>query len=280
MRKGSSGSSRRASSGAFTSAAVALPLFLVRGAHAESGESSSQAAKSACVQAYEGSQVLRQHGHWLEAREALRVCVREECPVLVRTDCASWLGDLEEALPSVVIRATTDGVECSDVTVIVDGKVVKTGLDGRAISIDPGPHALRYETPGFPPLDATLLVREGEHFRAVAATFQSPPPVRPVPLAAWILTGVSIVAAGSFVGWAVSAKERQDALQNQCAPFCAASDVDGVRHQYMAADISLAAAAASLGLASFFYFTRPRVPIKVGVSGEPSGFTLRVSGDL
>ncbi|HEY2516347.1 MAG TPA: hypothetical protein VGI39_35995, partial [Polyangiaceae bacterium] len=102
-------------------AAVATPLFalLPSAARAE-----PEGVKSACVRAYESSQVLRQQGHHLDAREALRVCAREECPVLVRTDCANWLVDLEEALPSIVVHATTDGVERNDVTVLVDGKEV------------------------------------------------------------------------------------------------------------------------------------------------------------
>lgn len=246
--------------------------------------------KGACVEAYESSQVSRKNGELLKAHEALRACAREECPVLVRTDCANWLEDLEEALPSIVVRATVDGVERNDVAVSVDGELVKSGLDGKAIAIDPGPHHLHYETPGFPPLDATVVVREGEHFRPVAAAFESPraetptppPTIRPIPLSAWIFAGASVVATGSFVGWAVAGKDRRDTLERQCAPFCATSDVDGVRQRYLAADISLAAAVASLGLASFFYVTRARVALKVGAaaSGLGLGTGVAVAGEF
>jgi hypothetical protein len=99
---------------------------------------------------------------------------------------------------------------------------------------------------------------------------------------AWIFGGVSVVATASFAAWAVSATDRKNTLQAQCAPFCAASDVDAVQHRYLAADISLGIAAASLGLAAYFYFTRPEIPVRVGLA-LPSGSAscaLRISGDF
>jgi hypothetical protein len=296
MDKGSRGSSLNAFSRACAQRSVigAVTAALFVASFSPRAAAQTRDAKSACIAAYESSQVLRKEGHLQAARDALAICTRDECPTLVRTDCAGWLAEVDAALPSIVLQASADGEEIADVTVYVDGTLVKTTLDGKATPIDPGPHALRFESPRFPPIDMPVVIREGEHYRALRVAFASikPPPEtaavrtsRPVPLPAWIFGGVSVAALGSFVGFAISGFERKEALRTQCAPFCSASEVDTVQHRYFAADLSLAIAGASLGLASFFYFTRAEVPVRVGVApalsvdGRLAG-ALHVAGDF
>jgi hypothetical protein len=249
-------------------------------------------SKSECVQAYESSQVLRREARLLEARKALQLCTREDCPGLVRNDCGNWLGEVERALPSVIVQATGDGQQLTDVTVTMDGDIVKNGLDGKAIDVDPGTHKFRYEASGFPPIETTVVVSEGEHYRPLIVAFRrpfvAPVPVRtqrPVPLAVWILGGASVLAAGSFAAWAIAGNQRKTELERQCAPFCSSSDVDGVQHRYLAADISLGVGVVALGAASLLYVTRPEVPVRVGFAAPPSPSAARVlavdvSGDF
>jgi len=250
--------------------------------------------KAACLSAYETSQVERKAGHLLQAREALAICTRDECPTLVRTDCAGWLADVDAALPSVVVQASADGAELTDVAVYVDGALVKTALDGKAIAVDPGPRAFRFVSrrAGLSPIEMPVVIREGEHYRALRVTFDTgarPPPLtesapvptsRPVPITAWIFGGVAIAATASFAAFAITGYERKETLRTHCAPFCDPSEVDTVQHRYFAADVSLAVAAASLGIATYFYLTRPEVPLRVGFAPLPrgSGGAIRISG--
>jgi hypothetical protein len=249
------------------------------------------------LESYEGAQVSRQQGHLLDARRALQICTREECPPLVRTDCAHWLEDVEKALPSVVVQASADGHELVDVTVYVDGAVLKTSLDGKATAVDPGPHTFRFEAKAFAPVETAVVIREGEHYRPLPVVFRSEPtknasaPVvptsRPIPASVWILGGVSLVATASFVGWGIAGVQRKHALEGDCAPFCAESDVATVQQRYLVADVSLAVAVASLGLASFLYLTRPEIPLRprfafvtAAAGAARSAFALRISGDF
>ena len=106
---------------------------------------------------------------------------------------------------------------------------------------------------------------------------------RPVPVSVWIAGGVSLVATASFVGWGIAGYERKRALEADCAPFCAGSDVDTVQRRYLISDVSLAVAVASLGIASVLYLTRPDVPLRPRValaSDARSAYALRISGDF
>jgi hypothetical protein len=241
-------------------------------------------SKSACLQAYESSQVLRQQGHLIKARETLGICSRQECPPLVRGDCGTWLEEVERALPSVIVQATVDGAEIADVSVSIDGAIVKTRLDGKAISADPGAHEFRFETPGFPPNSASVVVREGEHYRSLPVAFQShktpplPVPItRPIPLSVWVLGAVGVAGMAGFTVFGLLGNQKKQSLQTSCAPFCAPSDVDVASHQYVTADLSLLVGAGALVIGSVLFLTRPEVPVKVGITPSPGGIELGAS---
>jgi hypothetical protein len=243
-------------------------------------------AKTTCLSAYESAQVLRQQAHLVEAREALGICARQECPPLVRQDCGNWFEELEKAIPSVIVQATVDNAETTNVKVSVDGKVVKTRLDGKAIIADPGSHKFRFETPGFPPIETTVTVREGEHYRPIAAEFLThktpPPPVemtRPVPSVVWILGGVAVVGAAGFTTFGLIGNSKKSSLEKSgCQPFCSTSDVDTAMRNYQIADISLAVGVVALVSGSIFFLTRPEVPVQVGIAPSSSGIALSATG--
>jgi hypothetical protein len=289
MHKGSSGSSPSVSDRLAGRAAAGLGLGLLAALALTTPCATARAqandAKSACVAAYENSQVLRQQGHLVDAREALVFCTQQECPPLVRTDCGTWLQEVDRAMPSVVVQATADGVETTAVTVSIDGKVVKTGLDGKAIPTDPGSHQVRFEAAGFPPIETTVVVSEGEHYHALTAEFASPkaPPApvragRPVPAAVWLLGGLTLAGAAGFTVFGLVGNQKKQSLQSQCAPFCPSSEVDIVQHQYLAADISLGVGVAALVTGAIVYFNRPEVPVRVGVAPLASGMALSAAG--
>lgn len=287
MPKESSGSVSTACSNRAGTWTIALILALVASpAYAEDAQAPSEVdVKAACARAYEGAQVQRSEGRWLDARVSFRACAQQECPSLVRTDCGRWLQDLEEVMPSIVVQATADGAEIFDVRVMIDGQKVKDRLDGKAIAADPGPHTLRYEAAGFAPIEAKIVIREGEQFRPIAVAFRAATPaaprtVRPVPSSVWIASGAALVATGSFVGWGLAGRARRQELETSCAPFCEPGAIDAVRTRYVVADVSLAIAALSLGAAAFFYFTRPEAPVKIGAVASPFGVSLGIAGEL
>lgn len=139
--------------------------------------------KAVCLDAASKGQTLRDSHQLVEAREALRVCAREVCPAVVRSDCAGWLDAVEKVLPTVVLTAKDGaGADLVNVKVSVDGRLLVTSLDGRALPMNPGPHTFHFEAADGTSVYQQVLVPEGAQGRAVAVVLGAPPaaPVAPV----------------------------------------------------------------------------------------------------
>ncbi len=128
----------------------------------------------ACLSASEKGQKARSAGRLREAHEHFLVCGAEGCPALVKNDCVNWNADLLRSMPSVVFGARDKaGRDLFDVTVSMDGEVLVKKLDGKAVSVDPGPHTFRFEHAGFGPITEKVLVKEGERARVFNVTFDT-----------------------------------------------------------------------------------------------------------
>jgi hypothetical protein len=128
--------------------------------------------KKVCIDADTQGQSLRRAGKLEAARAALKACLDARCPVLVRTDCNERMDELARVQPTVVVEAKDGrGADLSAVKVFVDGTQVADSLGGEALSIDPGPHDLRFETAGAEPVTHHLILREGDHGRREAVVF-------------------------------------------------------------------------------------------------------------
>jgi hypothetical protein len=272
-------------------ASVGLSMVVLASA---SARATDEAGK--CAQASNQAQDLRSANKLRAAREQLVQCVRDVCPAMVRSDCAQSIGEVDQAMPTVVVSATdASGRDLVDVKVSMDGEVLTTSLGGTAINVDPGPHAMRYEASGTSPVEEQLVFRVGEKNRALKVRFGggaaaapvatgAPPvptePERParggVPTASIILGAVGIVALGSFTYFGLKGKSDADSLRSTCAPNCAQSDVDSVSTKLHVADASLAVGVVALGVAAYLWLTSdsgPKAPSATGfdVRAAPGG---------
>ncbi len=263
--------------------------------------------KTACVSSYERSQTLRKEHHLRKAREELKSCSRNVCPVLVRSDCVTWLDEVQGALPSVAIRASKDGADVASVRVVEDGEMVATKLDGTSLEVEPGEHAFLFETDGAPPVALTLVIHEHEKDRVVPVVFASPhgESVRelagavsgegtvtspPVPIGVWVLGGVGVAGLATFGILGGVGKSKESSLRSSCSPGCSSSAIDTVRSEYIAADVAVGIGAAGLVSAAVWYLLRPTrsesgepapgsVP-QVGVAPRPGGGVLQWNGSF
>jgi len=217
--------------------------------------------KEACVASYEQTQSLRQAGKLSAAREAALVCAREECPDVVRGDCASWLTAIEESLPTVVLVARdASGSEIADARVLEGERVVQARLDGKAVPMDPGEHQLRFEREGAPPVTLEVIVHEGDKRLRIEASFG----VDEAPseggggrsiLAPALIGGAGLVGlavAGTLGGLALAQKSD---LEGSCAPNCTDAEVAPVRTKLLAADVTAGVSIAALATAAIVFFT-------------------------
>jgi len=236
-----------------------------------------------CITAAEEGEAARRDGDLLRARQRFAQCAASSCPAVVRRDCGGWLDEVSRQVPSVVLGARdAQGHDVLDALASVDGAVVQRRLDGSPIELNPGPHVVRVEIAGSPPVTIDVVLRAGEKNRPLVATLapQPPAPGAPAPAAAvaphpaptlalspspeqppprhhgipagtWILGGVGVAALSVFGTFAVLGKTDADGLRNTCAPGCSPGAVSALRTKLVVADVALGVAVVSLAAATW-----------------------------
>jgi hypothetical protein len=228
--------------------------------------------KDRCFDAYEEAQRLRKDHRLRAAHEQLLTCAADTCPSFVRQDCAKWLGEVETAMPTIVVLAKRDdGTTIDGAHATLDGAPFADALDGRAVPVDPGPHDLRCEVNGAV-IDERIVVAEGIKNQPFFVTFDAgpahaAPPVqraetpaaRPsrgggagLPTAAWVLGGVAVAGGISFAVFGVMGRHVQS-----CAPYCTQSQVNDLRRDYLVADVSWITGLVAAGAALYLALTAP-----------------------
>jgi hypothetical protein len=258
----------------------------------ESATTSEQDVLGVCIAAYEDAQRKRNRGDLIEAREALKVCSREVCPAIARTDCTGWLGELRVDVPTIVVGARFEGGrDVIDVKVFLDGKPLMDRIEGRAVEVNPGVHTLRFERQGSAPVEERVSILVGERNRRVIVTIPDPtPPPAPaaepssgIPTMTYVLGGVGALGLAGFGFLGLTGLSREGDL-DACKPSCPSGDVDAVRTRYLAADISLLVGLAALGGATYFYFESQgqgmpeRAAVGVGLRAGPSEVGAAIGG--
>lgn len=254
--------------------AVVSGLFIATvcaSAPAFAQKSAAAKEKQACFSAYEEGQLRRRSSELLLALEALNRCAAEACPEAMRTECATWYGEVEAIVPTLVIEVTgSDGRDVADVTVLIDGQRVASELDGQPLRVDPGTRRLRLERGDWFD-EQTLVVRAGEKLRRVAATIPPAPTNDPDPTPtppetatdsrrtwAWVASGVAVAGLASFAYFGATGSSNWRELEQDCGSRCDSErpdDVSAVRRDLLIADISLGVAAISAGAAVWLFMT-------------------------
>lgn len=225
--------------------------------------SSTQPDKAACVAAHGSAQVSRAGRKLIEARESYVRCAHDACPVVIREDCSKGLGEVDEALPTMVLSARLDGKDATDAEVSLDGEPLAGGLDGRAIPVDPGPHVVRFERPGSGLVEVKLVAREGEKNRLVTGTFVLPGmkaeqtkregtqiPVVPIAFAA-----SGVLALGTAFVMHMNLTHRAEELHGPggCAPMCPQSERDALSDQLVLRNVTLGVGLGAMVVAAVSY---------------------------
>lgn len=253
-----------------------------------------------CAGAAERAQQFRDDGKYRSARAELLTCGREECPAMVRRDCMQWLNEVNQASPSVVVRAKdAAGADLGDVQVTIDGEVATDRIDGKPILVDPGPHVVGGRAPGLPAVEQNVIIQAGEKNRLIELRFatgnapsdapSAPPTSRGSTYGAapWIIGGLgvaSLAVAGTFAALGLS--ERSDLRLQPCASTatCSPSDVDSVHTKFLVADISAGVGIVALGVATFLFLTsgpkgdaaaRPRIDVRAQGNAASATITAR-----
>lgn len=212
--------------------------------------------KAACVDASSKGQTLRDQHKLVDARQQFRLCAAAGCPSVVQTDCASWLADVDKAVPAVVLSAKNGaGADVFDAKVSLDGHPLASRLDGRAVDVDPGRHTFHFELPDGTHADVEVLVREGEKSQPVAAVLGAAPAAsapavapaaagpagapaasRPLRTVGWVLGGLGV--AGLAVGTAFGVVAISDKSSAGCVDdLCNPGTTSGIKSAALVSDV-------------------------------------------
>jgi hypothetical protein len=135
-----------------------------------------------CGDAFEQAQSRRDEGKLLEARRLLRICSRPPCSATQQSLCSDMLTDVEARVPSVVPEAKdASGADVVEVKVLIDGVLVTTSINGRAIDVDPGLHTFVFELPDGTKAETRVLAGERGKGKVVAVTLGQGPGAPPPP---------------------------------------------------------------------------------------------------
>jgi hypothetical protein len=244
-------------------------------------------AEDACIQPYEQTQTLRRAAKYREARNEAAKCARETCPPVLAKDCARWLNELDQSIPTIVFEVrSSSGEELTKVRVLQDGKPLLETIDGKSVMIDVGSHVFRFEATDdkSQPLEHNTVIREGEKNRRISVTLPAKPaakkdevsPERPIPVMAYVFGGVGVASLGAGAYFALSGRSKQSEL-DACKPSCPPDEVSSVSTQYAVADILLTAGVVSVIAAAYVFFSRPTTATAssaLGLSKPSTGFGL------
>lgn len=231
----------------------------------------------ACLSNYVETQKARRDGRLRAARAAVNQCGLPTCPDVIRNDCVRWQGELDQAIPTVVLSAIDrNGRDVTDVQVLVDGAQLVSRLDGRAVEMDPGAHVFRFVARDGTWMEQRVLVAEGERDRSVVGSFASPgggerpdqaeSPSRPVPASVWAFGGIGAGAAVTAVTfWSLAVFATPGLLSElSCKPSCPSQNRDAMTVRAEVGDVAGAVALLTLGTAVYLLLTRPPAARAVG----------------
>jgi hypothetical protein len=268
-------------------------------AHAQDAVTPNES--DACFSAAERAQPLMRQRHLREARVELEMCARDACPRVARSDCRSWLANVINLQPTIVIVGhEVLGTEVRDVHGIratIDGAIIAENVDTTPMAIDPGPHRLRLEREGGDPLEQDVDIREGERGRVVhvywrGAAAKGGEPLVPqtssqTPPAVYILGSLGAAAASAGVAFEIIGLVDRSNLQ-KCAPTCNPDQTNSANNAWAlvrVGDITLGAGIVLLAASAYIYFSRPSANTSLrggnitwALGGTPQAFAAGLKG--
>ena len=130
-----------------------------------------------CPGSLKAAQADKAAGKFTKAMTELTTCTRPVCPKPLQKQCSDLLTAIAAIQPSVVFSAKdASGKAVTAVTVTIDGAVVTQSLDGSAVAVDPGSHAMKFESEGATPVEKQISVDPETKGQTIAIDLDVNPP--------------------------------------------------------------------------------------------------------
>jgi hypothetical protein len=238
-----------------------------------SERAAAQEPQRDCSAVYDAALDAEREGDLRTALVFYESCAVDSCANPARRSCEARAMRLELDAPSVVpLAQSAAGEPLVDAQVTMDGKLLASRLDGRAVAVEPGLHEFVFSKDGEVIGKLRTVVAQGQRNRELWMTEPAPEPepqrlptialrretaaTVSAPRAAiargessgsvmpYVLGGTALLGGGAYAllsTWARDDNQKLDA----CAPNCPKESVQHIRTLYLAADISLGVAIAA-----------------------------------
>jgi hypothetical protein len=122
---------------------LAAATFIQAGA----GLAAPKVTAQSCTAAYKSAVKAQQASHLQEAQKWFAACSQQACGTLIRRECLLSYDQITADIPTIVpVVTTVTGEPVLDVKVTMDGALLASKIDGRALPVDPGPHEFTFIT--------------------------------------------------------------------------------------------------------------------------------------
>jgi hypothetical protein len=113
-------------------------------------------------------------GHFREARESLQTCMQSTCAGLV-PKCQALYDKVGSEMPSIVLGFTDEsGAPRADVQVRMDGALLASRLDGKAVPVEEGMHEFSFSTDKGVLATQKVMIFDGQRNRIISVSMRSP----------------------------------------------------------------------------------------------------------
>ncbi len=253
----------------------------------------AEAAPAACVVAWRNADKLVKVGQLRSAKTSMLKCAHSTCGSVLYKECSRRVAEIEADMPTIVpVVKDGNGNAISDVDVVMDGEVLASRIDGRAVTVDPGTHEFTFQRGNSVLAAYKTTILQGQRNRTIEVSLRDED--RPVVRSRLPPTAIVANPPGGGAGQSMSMAPEQEidvdmggrrltpgavtlgvvgalgvagyggALyqgnkENRdldgCLPNCRPEAVTRVRNYYQAARVSLGVGLVALAGAAYLYYT-------------------------
>jgi hypothetical protein len=141
---------------------------------AGAGHAAPKVTAQSCTVAYKSAVKAQQASHLQEAQKWFAACSQQACGTLIRRECLLSYDQISADIPTIVpVVTTVTGEPVLDVKITMDGALLASKIDGRALPVDPGLHEFTFITHAGSATQK-IVILQGQRNRPIAMAMAAP----------------------------------------------------------------------------------------------------------
>jgi hypothetical protein len=133
----------------------------------------SYSAPAACVAAWRNADELAKAGQLRLAKTTMLKCAHHTCGGTLHKECSRRVAEIEGDIPTVVpVVKDANGDPVTEVDMLMDGELLASRIDGRAVVVDPGTHEFTFQTPRGLIASYRTVILQGQRNRSLEVTLR------------------------------------------------------------------------------------------------------------